>query len=294
MRERQEVEREARNKHRWFVAAGLLLAIPIVGFWLSAALVLKIIFDNENNLLWSLIPTLLCIIMVIGYALYGGAKYWVTYTRIYIDCDSVFSYPQFNPNAKGVMDVKTKMFKQIDEKKMVIDANSWNKERGGGLLLACLAIGFLLIWGAYPYGNGAAGDFLVSIVYTVPFSVGFLALLFAPRQVFIFDREAKTITIPRRSVFHQDNIIPFEKAVITLKVNRKGRLLTYGNELAVLANMDRLDNGVELGFYGRENAYAFARFINEYMTQEKLPDLSGFEEKQEDKEEEYNSDTYYG
>lgn len=290
-KEMQRVEREARNKERWFIATGVLFTVLVVGFWASTVFVLEDIFEDENSLVWSLIPALLCVAMVIGCALYGNAKYWVAYTRIYIDCDSTRSYPRFNPNAEGVVEGKTKMFKEINERQMVIDANSWNKERGGGLLLACLATAFLLILGVYPYGNGASGDFLLLVFYIVLFSIGLLALWFSPRQTFIFDRESKTITIPRRSVFHQSETIPFEKAVIALKVNRNGPLLTWGNELAVLANMDRLDYGVELGFHGRENAYAFARFINEYMTQPELPNLSDFKEKEK---EEYDSDTYYG
>lgn len=205
------------------------------------------------------------------------------------------------------------VFKQFDEKKIIIDASSPTRNGAAILYIAILIV--LALCDLYPkvYDNLLDGDIwgttqaytvyhkildergvlftnkddmminklsfgsnlALASVYAIFFLLALLAIL-SPRRIVVFDREKKTITIPPRWRIHKTETIPFYDAVITFgaKVDKK---LFNGDEEVVISNYKHIVKGVPLQFAGRTNGYCFARLIQAYMTEDDLSNHPEFE-----------------
>lgn len=213
------------------------------------------------------------------------------------------------------------VFKQFDDKKIIIDATS--PTRNGAAILYIAILITLALFDFYPkvYDNLLDGDIwgttqaytvyhrildergvlftnndnaminklsfasnmALASVYAIFILLALLSVL-SPRRTVIFDREKKTITIPPCWRIHKAETIPFYDAVITFgaKVDKKS---FKGDEEIVIANYKHLVKGVSLQFAGRTNGYCFARLIQAYMTEDDLsnhPEFEAFRQIQEE------------
>ncbi|UVP92582.1 hypothetical protein NXW06_12565 [Bacteroides fragilis] len=164
------------------------------------------------------------------------------------------------------------VFKQFDEKRIVIDAS--NHDKVGVFLTCLLAFVLLALLEMFPFrdgNNNFVDNFLIVYAYTIVLILG-IPMLLSPRRTIVFDREKKTITIPRRWLIHKEETIPFQKAVISF-----GQDALRGIDGVVIANYQHLVGEVSLQFAGRTNGYCFARLIQAYMTEEDLSNYPEFE-----------------
>ena len=164
------------------------------------------------------------------------------------------------------------VFKQFDEKRIVIDVS--NHDKVGVFLTCLLAFVLLALLEMFPFrdgNNNFVDNFLIVYAYTIVLILG-IPMLLSPRRTIVFDREKKTITIPRRWLIHKEETIPFQKAVISF-----GQDALRGIDGVVIANYQHLVGEVSLQFAGRTNGYCFARLIQAYMTEEDLSNYPEFE-----------------
>ena len=158
------------------------------------------------------------------------------------------------------------------EKRIVIDAS--NHDKVGVFLTCLLAFVLLALLEMFPFrdgNNNFVDNFLIVYAYTIVLILG-IPMLLSPRRTIVFDREKKTITIPRRWLIHKEETIPFQKAVISF-----GQDALRGIDGVVIANYQHLVGEVSLQFAGRTNGYCFARLIQAYMTEEDLSNYPEFE-----------------
>ena len=172
------------------------------------------------------------------------------------------------------------IFKQFDEKRIVIDATDPTR-RGAPFLCFCLVI-ILPLLGIYPFkggDNSFAENYTIVLINCILLLSAIFKFL-SPRRTIVFDREKKTITIPRRWLIHKEETIPFQKAVISF-----GQDALRGIDGVVIANYQHLVGEVSLQFAGRTNGYCFARLIQAYMTEDDLsnhPEFETFKQIQEE------------
>lgn len=218
--------------------------------------------------------TLSICIAILGFGVWLALIFYIVTPKVFpkislIDNDELRHYGVFDFRDEWVYKYMH-VFKQFDEKKIVIDAS--NNDKAGVFVICLLVLALLALLGMFPFKDGNNSfpeNFLIVFAYTVVLVLG-LSKLLSPRRTIVFDRQKKTITIPRRWLIHKEETIQFQKAVISF-----GQDALRGIDGVVIANYQHLVGEVSLQFAGRTNGYCFARLIQAYMTEE---DLSGYPE----------------
>ncbi|MGL5920160.1 MAG: hypothetical protein ACRCZQ_06640, partial [Bacteroidales bacterium] len=160
------------------------------------------------------------------------------------------------------------VFKQFDDKKIVIDATV--PGRFGYPIMIVFMDSILFFLGVYPFSdlidpNIAFGENMGLLVfYAIHIIVIIHFRLYTPKCIVVFDRESKTITIPGKWVFSKEETLPYSQAIIMYGSQAHVEMSEFrGDERVVIANPNKAISGISMRFYGRTNGYCFARFISE-------------------------------
>lgn len=170
--------------------------------------------------------------------------------------------------------IPPKHLARIDDRQIIIDNDSTGERAFIFLLFSFLLYLFIrnyLSEEALPSIYHYGGIFIVAEAIILQVS-GIVYALLTPRRRIVFDRAAKTVTIPGRLLTNKTETIPYDQAELSFCLNGG-----YSGSYVTISNPARRTLGAPVMPGYIDEALRLARFIHSYMEDKELPDIPEFE-----------------